>query len=162
MIKMQLPQGALRSLRRFSTLARGSSPPGLAKPREWAANQHASGHGTTQIRRYREADYHHPRVTRKLDTINEYRQFNQWIEQHNIHERIIPTVPAVLGFGGLIPFVSSAGVILAAHVSPANVPDALSAFALTAHITYGSVILSFLGAVHWGLALRSPGLSAGT
>lgn len=46
-----------------------------------------------------------------------------------------------LGYAGLIPFVG-----LAAQVSN---PDAVSAF-----MAYSAVILSFLGGVHWGVAMR--------
>ena len=52
---------------------------------------------------------------------------------------------AALGYGGLIPF--AAGVVALA----AGVPSQeLAAFHLVA---YGAVILSFIGAVHWGVAL---------
>lgn len=58
-----------------------------------------------------------------------------------------------LGYGGLIPFV---GLALAAWVldAPAHsrsLPALLVSFALLA---YGATILSFLGAIHWGFAMR--------
>ncbi len=59
----------------------------------------------------------------------------------------LPFLAIVLGLGGLIPFVVGAAMIL---FFPATlpVPRLLAAF-----IDYGAVILAFLGAVHWGLAL---------
>ena len=56
---------------------------------------------------------------------------------------------ARLGAAGLLPFVALAGVAWwapAAYRAPA-------AFALLA---YGATIASFLGAIHWGLAMRGP------
>ena len=55
----------------------------------------------------------------------------------------------ILGLAGLLPFAAAAlGVVLA--------PEHWSGVARGALIAYGAVILSFLGAVHWGLALRAP------
>lgn len=56
----------------------------------------------------------------------------------------IPRVPALMGYGGLIPFVCSGIGVW--------VPD-LSELALRSLTAYGAIILSFVGAVHWGLAL---------
>lgn len=61
----------------------------------------------------------------------------------------IVTVFRLLGYAGLIPF--AAAVALAFTGPPAWRGQALAALA-----AYGAVILSFLGAVHWGLALRAP------
>ena len=67
----------------------------------------------------------------------------------------LPLLAIVLGLGGLIPFVACAVGIL---VFPADVPVPRLVQAL---ISYGAVILSFLGAVHWGLALAGgPGGTA--
>ncbi len=65
----------------------------------------------------------------------------------------LPLLAIVLGLGGLIPFVACAAGIL---VFPADVPAPRLVQAL---IGYGAVILSFLGAVHWGFALAgdAPG-----
>jgi hypothetical protein len=52
-----------------------------------------------------------------------------------------------LGYAGLIPFV--AGVVLVWLVHPEAHPYAVLALA-----TYASVILSFLGGIHWGVAFR--------
>ena len=51
-----------------------------------------------------------------------------------------------LGIAGLIPFAAGAALALLSD-------DAAAARA--ALLAYGAVILSFLGAVHWGLALAS-------
>ncbi len=51
----------------------------------------------------------------------------------------------VLGFAGLIPFAASSALVVA---------DVHSEFALRSLLAYGAVILSFVGAVHWGWALR--------
>ena len=55
----------------------------------------------------------------------------------------------LVGLAGLLPFAGAALAFFAA-------PDSWSGFAEGALIAYGAVILSFLGAVHWGLALRAP------
>lgn len=52
-----------------------------------------------------------------------------------------------LGLGGLLPFLASALVAAAG-------PEGWQPFALRALLVYGACILSFLGAVHWGLALH--------
>ncbi len=59
----------------------------------------------------------------------------------------LPLLAIILGLGGLIPFVCITAAIL---FFPANVPVPRLVVAL---VDYGAVILSFLGAVHWGLAL---------
>lgn len=59
----------------------------------------------------------------------------------------LPAVALWLGYGGLIPFV-----LLAALVWWLPAPNHIAAaFALSA---YGATITSFLGAIHWGLAMR--------
>jgi hypothetical protein len=60
----------------------------------------------------------------------------------------------LLGLAGLLPF---AGAALAVHAAP----EAWTGFAKGTLIAYGAVILAFLGAVHWGLALRAPEAEAG-
>ena len=52
-----------------------------------------------------------------------------------------------LGYGGLIPFI---GLALAVWLQ--DPPD--RARSLSALQGYGATILSFLGAIHWGLAMR--------
>ena len=62
-----------------------------------------------------------------------------------------PAVAKILGFAGLLPFIAGSLYLLAGPLTLAQV-------AANALIGYGAVILSFMGAVHWGLALagRSP------
>lgn len=52
-----------------------------------------------------------------------------------------------LGYAGLIPFVAGAGLVWL--VNPEAHPYAVLALA-----TYASVIVSFLGGIHWGVAFR--------
>ncbi|WP_037299828.1 DUF3429 domain-containing protein [Rubritepida flocculans] len=60
----------------------------------------------------------------------------------------------LLGLAGLLPFAAAA---LAVHAAP----ETWTGFARGALIGYGAVILSFLGAVHWGFAWRPlPGEEA--
>ena len=54
----------------------------------------------------------------------------------------------LMGFGGLVPFVGCAVLMYSGS------PNA-SVIALFANAVYGAVILSFVGAVHWGLAMRA-------
>ena len=58
----------------------------------------------------------------------------------------IPSLALWLGVSGLVPFVVAAGLsFFGAPFNPATAVYAL--------IAYGAVILSFLGGVHWGVAL---------
>jgi hypothetical protein len=59
----------------------------------------------------------------------------------------IPAPAAALGFAGLVPF---AGLAVLAAAAP---PD-ITVRAAGLQAGYGAVILTFLGAVHWGVALR--------
>jgi hypothetical protein len=61
----------------------------------------------------------------------------------------LPTYARWLGLAGLLPFL--AALLLAIYG-----PPELEGFAVAALGTYGAVILAFLGAVHWGLALAEP------
>ena len=64
---------------------------------------------------------------------------------------IPPSRPGwLLGYSGLIPFMglAAASGFLAAP---------LKTQALFGLLAYGATILSFLGAIHWGLTLRQPG-----
>lgn len=56
------------------------------------------------------------------------------------------TLPWLLGIAGLIPFVGLATVVLL------SVPG-WQAVAFQAFLYYSAVILSFLGGVHWGVAM---------
>jgi hypothetical protein len=61
----------------------------------------------------------------------------------------IPRVPLVLGAGGLLPFIA---LTIATVLWPASNPT-LSGELLRG---YAVVILTFVGAVHWGLAVAQP------
>jgi len=63
-------------------------------------------------------------------------------------DQTLPRSALWLGLAGLLPFLASALLSWAA-------PEAWRGIALHALAAYGAVILSFLGAVHWGLALRA-------
>ena len=69
-------------------------------------------------------------------------------------ETALPPYAAALGYGGLVPFVGCAIVMLAI---PGMDVRHLAGRAL---LGYGAVILSFLGGVHWGLVLRGPAARA--
>lgn len=63
-----------------------------------------------------------------------------------------PQAVAWLGYGGLVPFVALAAASLLA-------PDHRSLWS-PALIAYGAVILSFVGALHWGFAMTVPQMPA--
>ncbi|NDA08732.1 MAG: DUF3429 domain-containing protein [Alphaproteobacteria bacterium] len=65
-----------------------------------------------------------------------------------MEEKASPTA-LLLGWGGVIPFVATA---LAFHYGPPY----LAIAALQAGTIYGAVIITFIGAVHWGFAMRHP------
>lgn len=58
-----------------------------------------------------------------------------------------PPLAIILGWGGVIPFVASA---LAFRYAPPHI----AITALDAGTIYGALIITFIGAVHWGIALR--------
>ncbi|MDX1607128.1 MAG: DUF3429 domain-containing protein [Candidatus Competibacterales bacterium] len=62
-----------------------------------------------------------------------------------MREDRVPRVAAILGAAGLIPFLAGAGFLLLGPPAP---------FVFQALVAYGAVILSFMGAVHWGLAMQ--------
>ena len=66
-------------------------------------------------------------------------------DQHNSDKK--PDIAVLLGYGGLAPFAICA---IAAY---SDVP-LLAAYGLIGATSYGAVILSFVGAVHWGLAMQ--------
>jgi hypothetical protein len=59
-----------------------------------------------------------------------------------------PAVVAWLGYGGLLPFV---GTALLCWLAPGQLSRWLEML-----LTYGAVILSFVGALHWGFAMVHP------
>ncbi|GBR49950.1 hypothetical protein AA106555_0037 [Neokomagataea thailandica NBRC 106555] len=62
----------------------------------------------------------------------------------------LPFLIFLLGIAGLVPFVFLGGSIFIGHLFA---PQPRLMLALLA---YGACILSFLGAVHWGLAMERP------
>lgn len=64
----------------------------------------------------------------------------------------IPPTPLALGIAGLAPFVGFAALI--GFGVPTLSTGGLAVPAMAALLAYGAVILSFMGGVHWGLALR--------
>ncbi len=58
----------------------------------------------------------------------------------------VPRLPARLGYAGLIPFVVLSAAI---WLAPADYQVLLN----QALLLYASLILAFMGAVHWGLAM---------
>jgi hypothetical protein len=62
--------------------------------------------------------------------------------------RKLPPLAIILGLGGLVPFLACGFGAVALH-DPVRAARALAAL-----LAYGAVILSFLGAVHWGFALE--------
>lgn len=63
----------------------------------------------------------------------------------------LPAVVACLGYGGLLPFVF---LSLGGMLDPGHGPAWSEAL-----LAYGAVILSFVGALHWGFAMSLHGLS---
>jgi len=61
-----------------------------------------------------------------------------------------PTIVAWLGYTGLIPFV--------ALTAAAMLSDTAHAWLGRALLAYAAVILSFVGALHWGFAMSLPDL----
>lgn len=64
---------------------------------------------------------------------------------------VLPRPVAWLGYGGLLPF---AALMVASFVDAHHGPVWGEAL-----VAYGAVILSFVGALHWGFAMCLPGLS---
>jgi hypothetical protein len=65
-----------------------------------------------------------------------------------------PIAVAELGYGGLIPFV---GLAVLTWMAPIH-----ASLWQHAQLTYAAVILSFVGALHWGFAMLAPDLTART
>ncbi len=63
----------------------------------------------------------------------------------------LPRTVAWLGYGGLLPFLVLTPASLLDYHHGAVWSDVLYA--------YGAIILSFIGALHWGLAMSLPGLA---
>jgi hypothetical protein len=66
-------------------------------------------------------------------------------------ENSIPRAPLILGLAGALPFWALALVLLFSDSA------LIAAFAVKGGIAYGAVILSFLGGIRWGEALKPYG-----
>jgi len=60
----------------------------------------------------------------------------------------IPVLALALGYAGLAPFVAGAAEMWL-------LPGVMTDFIEAALLAYAAVILTFMGAIHWGLAMRS-------
>lgn len=69
------------------------------------------------------------------------------------HQFLSKRLAHQLGIVGLVPFVFLSLACWIAH------PEWMEGF-VYAQSAYGIAILSFLGGIHWGVALTSPGLTA--
>ena len=66
-------------------------------------------------------------------------------------ENSIPRAPLILGLAGALPFWAMALLLLFTDSA------LIAAFAVKGGIAYGAVILSFLGGIRWGEALKPYG-----
>eukprot|EP00892_Ulva_mutabilis_P007472 jgi/Ulvmu1/5097/UM021_0114.1 len=100
------------------------------------------------------------------EAVPKHKSFEVKVAARRTGWKAIPAVPKLLGLGGLIPFyalspplLKFAGEALAesAMLSPAGafLLHDLLPYAAMLQIGYGSAIVSFLGAVHWGAAMQS-------
>ncbi|MBK7745186.1 MAG: DUF3429 domain-containing protein [Betaproteobacteria bacterium] len=64
-------------------------------------------------------------------------------------ERSIPRPALILGAGGAVPFVAFTFAVWLA-------PPAFAAWAQHALVTYAMIILTFVGALHWGFTMKTP------
>lgn len=62
----------------------------------------------------------------------------------------VPAYPRWLGTAGVLPFIALALLTW--------VPGSHQAMTAQALLAYGAVILSFVGALHWGMAMSAPAL----
>ena len=69
--------------------------------------------------------------------------------------RKLPTVAVALGLAGLLPFLAFG------WWSVSGVDDDRIARATSGLVSYGAVILAFLGGVHWGFVLGEPPVVVG-
>ncbi len=60
----------------------------------------------------------------------------------------MPVLALGLGYAGLVPFIGGAAELWL-------LPGVMTDFIEAALLAYAAVILSFMGAIHWGLAMRS-------
>lgn len=67
---------------------------------------------------------------------------------HPFEAKEPPRLAIILGYAGALPFISGALGIWV-------IPMGWRTFVLTALLDYTVVMLAFLGAIHWGLAMRA-------
>ena len=67
-------------------------------------------------------------------------------------ERSIPRPALILGAGGAVPFVAFTFAVWLA-------PPAFAAWAQHALVTYAMIILTFVGALHWGFTMKTPAMT---
>ena len=60
-----------------------------------------------------------------------------------------PDVALALGWAGLLPFAGCTAILILG-------PPGYSGTAIAALVSYGSIILGFMGGVHWGLETSQP------
>ncbi len=71
----------------------------------------------------------------------------------NTQSQSFPAIALALGYSGVIPFVVLAVCIaLGFDLNALGITDANGKL-----ISYGAVIISFIGAVHWGVAMHTSG-----
>lgn len=67
----------------------------------------------------------------------------------------VPMLVKVLGFGGALPFWACSPTVAASLPFLNALDPAIISHAGVLQIGYGATIISFLGGVHWGLAMTS-------
>lgn len=67
---------------------------------------------------------------------------------HPFEAKKPPQLAILLGYAGVVPFISGALGIWV-------IPLGWRPFVLAALLDYAAVILAFMGAIHWGLAMRA-------
>jgi len=71
----------------------------------------------------------------------------------HVYHPPVPDTARWLGYAGLVPFVLGALLLWVLVLAKADLP-AQHTFAALALSAYAAVIISFLGGIHWGLAMR--------
>ncbi|KAJ9529603.1 hypothetical protein QJQ45_013886, partial [Haematococcus lacustris] len=73
-----------------------------------------------------------------------------WLAAQNVAISAVPSMPKLLGFAGVLPFLGLTPYLVEAAGLHQWVVDAARM-----QLNYGALIVTFLGAVHWGLAMTS-------
>jgi hypothetical protein len=72
------------------------------------------------------------------------------------HSEPLPRLAAQLGYAGLLPFLAGAAMAwMPLHDLPLIAPH-------WPLLAYGAVILTFMGAIHWGLAMHTGKMTTGS